>query len=657
MLSSIVAEFSRPVLMHSAPPVSRLFARSASLQAVAQSTVLATLLVLNTPFAVASKIKDAVSAPVSSAAEAVALPDGSWLGMEKRELVWRAAGGEARAKLAVRGKQLDVRVTVNGEWIAALLDSDAAQPIIVRGGANGIARSRAPVSTNFSIEAMCLHRDAKGLTHGFFIGRSGVAEQWLLGDGEHRIVRQLALTPHPAACRADDARQTLFVSEHGVGVWAFDLARESMDTRRLVAQLAPWGKLTKDAGALAVLGNGAIAVADGDRLRWVVPQGKLWVTRDAGVKVRDELDKLAVRAAPTNSATGNQAAAQVWVHDKAQKSWREVSLPAMPTRAPNALLPIIEPVVQTEPVARFGDAADDPAIWVHPTDATRSRVLGTNKKQGLLVYDLDGKQLQLLEVGRVNNVDLRQGVTAGGRTWDLAVATQRDEQSLVIFSVDADGKVKEEGRVGTELGDIYGVCSGRSRGNQFDVYANDKDGRFVHVRIDQRDAKWVGEVKRRFKVASQPEGCVVDETQDLVFVGEEKRGVWVLSSREDVAPKLSLVLGVGGLLQADVEGLAIYQGASRSYLVVSSQGNDSYVVLDSRAPYKVYGAFRIGINPARGIDAVSETDGIEVTSRPLGAAFPRGMLAAQDGYKFMPNGPQNFKLVSWDDIARVLKLP
>jgi 3-phytase len=634
-----------------------LHASRSLLRVLAQTSLIAALIALAAPLAFANKAKDSSQPPAAAAAEAVALPDGSWLGMEKRELVWRAASGDARAKLAVRGKQLDARLAENGEWIGALLDSDAAQPIIVRGGANGMARSRASVSTNFSIEAMCLYRDGQGLTHGFFIGRSGVAEQWLLSDGEHRLVRQLALAPHPAACRADDARQTLFVSEHGVGVWAFDLARESMDTRSLVAQMEPWGSLKKDAGAIAVLGSGAIAVADGNQLRWVAQQGKRWVTRDAGVKVGDELDKIAVRPAPFAARAGKPVATQLWVHDKGQKTWREVRVPPLPTRAPTTVLPIIEPVVQTEPVARFGDAADDPAIWIHPTDSTRSRVLGTNKKQGLLVYDLEGKQLQLLEVGRINNVDVRQGVAAGGRTWDLAVATQRDEQSLVIFSIDAEGKVKEEGRVGTELGDIYGVCAGRSRGNQLDVYANDKDGRFVHVRIDQRDGKWVGEVKRRFKVASQPEGCVVDETQDLIFVGEERKGVWVLSSRDDVAPKLNLVLGVGSVLHADVEGLALYQNGARSYLVVSSQGNDSYVVLDSRAPYKVHGSFRIGINPARSIDAVSETDGIEVTSRPLGVAFPRGMLVAQDGYKFMPNGPQNFKLVSWDDIARALKLP
>jgi 3-phytase len=54
---------------------------------------------------------------------------------------------------------------------------------------------------------------------------------------------------------------------------------------------------------------------------------------------------------------------------------------------------------------------------------------------------------------------------------------------------------------------------------------------------------------------------------------------------------------------------------------------------------------------------VSETDGLEVLSGNFGPAFPNGLLVVQDGYKRLPDGPQNFKLVSWEDVARVLKLP
>jgi 3-phytase len=52
--------------------------------------------------------------------------------------------------------------------------------------------------------------------------------------------------------------------------------------------------------------------------------------------------------------------------------------------------------VQTEAVPSSGDAADDPAIWVHPRVPARSLVLGTDKKGGLHVFDLAGKRVQTI---------------------------------------------------------------------------------------------------------------------------------------------------------------------------------------------------------------------------------------------------------------------
>ena len=39
-----------------------------------------------------------------------------------------------------------------------------------------------------------------------------------------------------------------------------------------------------------------------------------------------------------------------------------------------------EAKAQTVPVPHGGDAADDPAIWIHPTDPEKSLLLGTDKR-------------------------------------------------------------------------------------------------------------------------------------------------------------------------------------------------------------------------------------------------------------------------------------
>lgn len=48
---------------------------------------------------------------------------------------------------------------------------------------------------------------------------------------------------------------------------------------------------------------------------------------------------------------------------------------------------------ETKPVVSGDDAADDPAIWVNEKRPEKSKLITTNKKAGLVVYDLDGKEI------------------------------------------------------------------------------------------------------------------------------------------------------------------------------------------------------------------------------------------------------------------------
>jgi 3-phytase len=542
------------------------------------------------------------AAPAPQAEERVALPGGGSLALFKNELQLVDAQGALRARWAVRGESLDARTVQGTQGFALLIDSNAERAVPLRfDSARGTLDALPPLpSEGRTIGAACLYRDAQGLAHAFVIAENGFAQQWLLhGDGAARRVREFAVAPEAGNCRTDDGRDRLFVSEPG-GVWLHRAEPEGDDVRKVVALRRPHGPLQEGGGAL-VVGRDSVAVRDGARLR----------------------------------------------------SFRVGAVAAAP-------LPVVAARVQTVPVAQGGDSADDPAIWVHPTEPTASLVLGTDKKRGLAVYDLQGRELQFLAVGRLNNVDLRQDVRLGSERLDIAAATQRDEFGIVLFRIGADRGVSELARLPVGYEDIYGLCMRRTAKGEAEVIVNDKDGRFLQLRIEHDAAgAIVARRLREFRVASQPEGCVVDEAGGTLFVGEEKRGVWAMSAEpgDARASDRRLVLAAGGLLRADVEGLAIHRSAGQAYLVVSSQGNDSYVVLDAIAPYRVRGAFRIGIDANAGIDGASETDGLEVTSVPLGPGFPRGMLVVQDGRKRLPDGPQNYKYVSWEDVVRAIALP
>lgn len=91
-------------------------------------------------------------------------------------------------------------------------------------------------------------------------------------------------------------------------------------------------------------------------------------------------------------------------------------------------------------------SADDPAIWVHPTHKSKSLVLGTLKEGGLVVFDLEGNELQrILPVpgpdpeedrpGRYNNVDLLLGFPVKGRPADVAVVSDRGFDILRMFRI------------------------------------------------------------------------------------------------------------------------------------------------------------------------------------------------------------------------------
>lgn len=178
----------------------------------------------------------------------------------------------------------------------------------------------------------------------------------------------------------------------------------------------------------------------------------------------------------------------------------------------------------------------------------------------------------------------------------------------------------------------------------------------MQYRLDGSSGRVQATLARQFKVASQPEGCVADDRNQRLFVGEEDVAVWTLDARAEAPAELQQVIAAGEVVHDDIEGLAFYQGEQRDYLVISSQGNDSYVVLDGQAPYAVRGAFRIGLDAALGIDGVSETDGLEVTSANLGGPWSQGMLVVQDGRKRMPEGRQNYKYLPWSAVAEALGL-
>lgn len=306
--------------------------------------------------------------------------------------------------------------------------------------------------------------------------------------------------------------------------------------------------------------------------------------------------------------------------------------------------------VETVPVGTINaDAADDPAIWRDQADPGKSLIVGTDKKAGLHVYDLAGRQLSFLAGFGLNNVDLTD--LPDGRV--LVAASDRSELATahILLAVlnPQSGALTQLDRIPVGAGEGYGLCmGGATPDGGVTIYSAPKEGTIYATTLSFAGTALVHKTTILTTVPSQPEGCVFDGRSNTLYIGEEAAGIWAIDGATGTK---TLVAQTGtGMLVADVEGLALAaEGEEGGYLIASSQGDNAYASyrLPDMAPM---GRFRITDGAVGGTE---ETDGIALDTRSFGAAFPGGLFIAQDGVN--PPAAQNFKFVRWDRIETALK--
>ena len=309
----------------------------------------------------------------------------------------------------------------------------------------------------------------------------------------------------------------------------------------------------------------------------------------------------------------------------------------------------IPATIETAPMIGVGDRADDSAIWVSDSSEQASLILGTNKDEGLHVYALDGTELQFLDVGAINNVDIR------GR---FAVASNDEMGALSWFVITRNtaAPVLHIGDTQVQKAEPYGVCLGQDEIGLIAAITY-KDGLVEFWRGDQsKDADISATLESTVQLPTQLEGCAFDETQDLIFIGEEAFGLYAYAYLDGMAkPKIVDSIVASNGLVADVEGVSVYYEPNGGYIVASAQEADRFVVYDRLPPHAPRGIFTVSENENGSIDAVSHTDGLDVVSSPL-PGFPNGLLVVQDDGNPASGIDQNFKLVDWSTIKTALNL-
>ncbi|MFF3676204.1 phytase [Streptomyces sp. NPDC002120] len=317
---------------------------------------------------------------------------------------------------------------------------------------------------------------------------------------------------------------------------------------------------------------------------------------------------------------------------------------ALPAAPAHAAAVSVTATVETAPVSHSGDAADDPAIWVHPTDPAKSVVVATDKKGALEVYDMTGARIQRITGDYGNNVDLRGNI----------VVSADDEAAdgngaMHIYRIDpATRRLTWLKDVPTEV-TAHGICLYTSPASgKLYAFPNSTSGRVEQWELAVNGDAVTATSVRLWDAGSAVEGCYADETTGKLYLGEEDVGVWVYGAEPTAGTSRTKLdsTGSGGHITADTEGIT----AAGNRIYVSSQGSNDFTVYD-RTTRAYLGRFSVSNGTAA--DDCEDTDGIDATAANLGPAFPQGVFICQDGSNGNPgtSGNQNFKFVPLQRIT------
>ncbi|HLF40168.1 MAG TPA: phytase, partial [Acidimicrobiia bacterium] len=168
---------------------------------------------------------------------------------------------------------------------------------------------------------------------------------------------------------------------------------------------------------------------------------------------------------------------------------------------------------ETDPVGASGDAADDMAFWVHPTDPALSLVIGTDKEGALETYDMAGRRVQSIDPGsKPGNVDLRRGFPLGGQVVDLIGVVG---YGMRFYTIDPETRqLTNVTAPGIKPGiPVAGMCMYRSPlSNAFYVFADTLDGRGAQYELRDEGGKVTAVLVRGpWQIGGEAEGCVFDD--------------------------------------------------------------------------------------------------------------------------------------------------
>jgi len=319
---------------------------------------------------------------------------------------------------------------------------------------------------------------------------------------------------------------------------------------------------------------------------------------------------------------------------------------------------VVSPTFVTDSVKKD---SDDPAIWVNPTDPSKSLIIGTDKDLdgALYVFNLEGKVQEdkvVRGLKRPNNVDVEYGLKLKGVLTDIAVTTERFTHRLRIFSlpdmkpVDKGGIEVFENETGEGFRDLMGIALYKNRKGEIYAIAGRKTGPTTGEYLWQYllEDDGTGQVKaklvRKFGLYSgkkEIESIAVDDELGYVYYSDEGVGVRKYYADPTKGNEQLALFATTGFTE-DHEGISIYKlSKTKGYILVSNQGADKFHIFPREGtkqnPYE---------HPLLKIVQVKahQSDGSETIALPFNSTFKKGLFIAM-------SDDRTFHLYRWEDIV------
>lgn len=311
-----------------------------------------------------------------------------------------------------------------------------------------------------------------------------------------------------------------------------------------------------------------------------------------------------------------------------------VTLMACATKLPEIVADVVTETVLHD--------TDDPAIWVHPKDASKSIVFGTDKdiEGAIYAFDLDGKIIEnktIRNLKRPNNIDLEYGFQLNDSTKvDVIAFTERERQQIRLFSVPdmkpldnggfpvfTDAKEPETNLPmgialykSSKTHKLYAIV-GRKTGPKNEYlyqYHLTSDSLGVHSKLVRKFGEFSGK--------KEIEAIAVDNETGIVYYSDEGHCIRKYYAEPSKGGKEIYCFG-GEYFKEDIEGIAIAKYQDKEFLIVSNQQAHTFNVFDLKT-----NAFIKELNLG-----TIETDGCDVTTKALGEKFPNGLFVSMNDEK------------------------